>query len=222
MFTNLNKVTAEFLGTAILTCVVVGSGIMGDRLSNDDGISLIINAISPVSALVVLILVLGPISGAHFNPVVSLVNLVSGLQKFGKTLAYVIAQIAGAVVGALLANVMFEYPAVNFSSHDRITGATFVGEIVATSGLIAVIGVLAALKQDKFIVVGVAGWILPAIFFTSSTSFANPAVTIGRSLSNTFAGISPNSVLPFIAAQLVGGAVGYLLTRAVAGRVTKA
>lgn len=221
MFSNLSKLIAEFVGTGILTCVVIGSGIMGDRLSSDDGISLIINAFSPVSALIVLILVLGPISGAHFNPVVSLVNWVSKTQTFGKTLAYIIAQVSGAVVGAIVGNVMFETPAIDFSTNYRVSGGHFLGEFVATAGLIAVIGILAAHKQEKFIVWGVAGWILPAIFFTSSTSFANPAVTIGREFSNTFAGISPSSVLPFIAAQLVGGAVGYFATLAVV-RATKA
>lgn len=168
-----------------------------------------------MSALVVLILVLGPISGAHFNPVVSLVSLASRVQKVGRTIGYLIAQVSGALVGAILGNVMFEVPAVQFSTHERVTTGTFVGEIVATAGLIAVIGILAAHKQEKFIVWGVALWILPAIFFTSSTSFANPAVTIGRSLSDTFAGISPNSILPFVGAQLIGGLIGFLATKAV-------
>jgi glycerol uptake facilitator-like aquaporin len=218
MYSNLNRLVAEFIGTALLTCVVIGSGIMGDKLSDDVGVSLWINAISPVSALVVLILVLGPISGAHFNPIVSLVSLVSRVQTLGRTVGYVIAQITGALAGAMLGNLMFDVPVVQLSSHERVTTGTFIGEIVATAGLIAVIGILAAHKQEKFIVWGVAMWILPAIFFTSSTSFANPAVTIGRSLSDTFAGISPNSVLPFIGAQIIGGAIGYLATRAATKR----
>jgi len=222
MFSNLSRIIAEFAGAAILTCVVIGSGIMGDRLSSDDGISLIINAFSPVSALIVLILVLGPISGAHFNPVVSLVALASKTQKLGRTIAYVIAQISGAIVGAMVGNVMFDVPAIDISIHERVTAGTLLGEVIATAGLVAVIGILAAHKQEKFTVWAVAGWILPAIFFTSSTSFANPAVTIGREFSNTFAGISPNSVLPFIGAQIVGGLVGYLLTKSVSRTTTKA
>ena len=169
----------------------------------------------------VLILVLGPISGAHFNPVVSLVALASKTQKAATTIGYIFAQVTGAVLGAIVGNVMFEVPAIQFSTHNRITSATFLGEVIATAGLIAVIGILAAHKQEKFIVWGVAGWILPAIFFTSSTSFANPAVTIGREFSDTFAGISPMSVLPFIAAQLVGGALGYLATKSVTRTTTK-
>jgi arsenate reductase len=222
MFSNLSRIIAEFAGAAILTCVVIGSGIMGDRLSSDDGISLIINAFSPVSALVVLILVLGPISGAHFNPVVSLVAFASKAQKLGRTIAYIIAQMSGAILGAVVGNVMFDVPAIEFSLHERVSAGTLLGEVIATAGLIAVIGILAAHKQEKFIVWAVAGWILPAIFFTSSTSFANPAVTIGRQLSNTFAGISPNSVLPFIGAQLVGGLAGFLLTKAVLRSSSKA
>jgi glycerol uptake facilitator-like aquaporin len=168
MFSNLSKLIAEFVGTGILACVVIGSGIMGDRLSSDDGISLIINAFSPVSALIVLILVLGPISGAHFNPVVSLVNLVAKTQKLGKTIAYVIAQISGAILGAIIGNVMFETPAIDFSSNYRVSPAHFLGEVIATAGLIAVIGILAAHKQEKFIV-----------YFIRQPSFDNRSVVLG-------------------------------------------
>lgn len=209
------KLVAEFIGTALLTCVVVGSGIMGDALSEDNGVSLLINSLVPVSALAVLIFIIGPISGAHFNPIVSLVNLANKTQKFSETALYIVVQIAGSISGAIFANFMFDLPSIQFSGHERVTGGTFIGEIVATAGLILVIGILVNRKQDKLIPIVVAGWIFAAIFFTSSTSFANPAVTIGRSYSDTFAGIATESVLPFIAAQLIGGIVGWLSVKAV-------
>lgn len=215
MYSNLNRLIAEFIGTAMLTCVVIGSGILADRISSDDGVSLLMHSFSIISALVVLILVLGPISGAHFNPVVSLVSLASKVQRPGRTVGYIVAQTSGAILGAIVANVMFEIPAIQFSTHERFTAGTFLGEVIATAGLIAVIGILAAHKQEKFIVWGVAAWILSAIYFTSSTSFANPALTIARAFSDTFAGISPNSILPFIGAQLIGGLIGFLATKTV-------
>lgn len=177
------KCLAEFFGTALLVCVVVGSGIMGTNLSKEVGVALIINALSTVLALALLILVLGPISGA--------------------------------IVGALLANMMFDFPLVQLSTHERVSAGLLVGEVVATAGLIAVIGILSARNQERLIPLAVAAWIGSAYFFTSSTSFANPAVTIGRVFSDTFAGISPASVLPYIAAQLVGALVGMAVVKGV-------
>jgi glycerol uptake facilitator-like aquaporin len=209
------KAAAEFVGTALLVCVVVGSGIMGANLSSDVGVALIINALSTIFALALLIVVIGPISGAHFNPAVSLVNVFSRLQPAREAGVYIVAQTAGAIVGAILANVMFDLPAFQFSTHDRVSPGMLVGEVVATAGLIAIIGILSARKQTAIIPVAVAAWIGSAYFFTSSTSFANPAVTVGRMFTDTFAGIAPESVLPYIAAQLVGAAIGAAVVLAV-------
>jgi glycerol uptake facilitator-like aquaporin len=212
---GLIRATAEFAGTAVLVCVVVGSGIMGTNLSDDLGVALIINTISTIFALALLILTLGPISGAHFNPAVSLVQMVSRAQKPVETLVYVVVQVAGAIVGAIVANVMFDQPAVQFSTSERVSPGMLLGEVIATAGLIAIIGVLSFRKQDALIPVAVAAWIGSAYFFASSTSFANPAVTIGRLFSNTFAGIDPASVAPYIGAQLLGALLGFLIVRAV-------
>ena len=202
------KATAEFVGTALLVCVVVGSGIMGANLSTDLGVVLIINALSTVFALALLIVVLGPISGAHFNPVVSLVQLFTRAQPLGESLTFIVSQVAGAITGAIVANVMFDLHAIQFSTHDRVSPGTVLGEVIATAGLITLIGILSARKQTAIIPAAVAAWIGSAYFFTSSTSFANPAVTVGRLFTDTFAGIAPGSVLPYIGAQLVGAAIG--------------
>jgi glycerol uptake facilitator-like aquaporin len=215
MRTTIGKSIAEFFGTALLVCVVIGSGIMGTNLSQDSGVALIINTLSTIFALVLLIFVLAPVSGAHFNPVVSLVQLVSKSQKVSETLSYIVAQIAGAVSGAVLANIMFSQEALQISTRAREGFGLLIGEVIATAGLVALIGILSKRNQGNLIPLAVAGWIGSAYFFTSSTSFANPAVTIGRVFSNTFAGIEPGSVLPFIAAQLVGAALGMLAIRAV-------
>ena len=215
MPTTVGKSIAEFFGTALLVCVVVGSGIMGTNLSQDAGVALIINTISTIFALVLLIFVLAPVSGAHFNPVVSLFQLVGKSQKVSETLSYIVAQVTGAISGALLANIMFDQEALQISTRVREGFGLLIGEVIATAGLIALIGILSKRGQGNLISVAVAAWIGSAYFFTSSTSFANPAVTIGRVFSNTFAGIEPGSVLPFIAAQLVGAALGMLAVRAV-------
>jgi glycerol uptake facilitator-like aquaporin len=212
---GLIRAVAEFAGTAVLVCVVVGSGIMATNLSDDLGVALIINAFSTIFALALLILTLGPISGSHFNPAVSLVQMISRAQKPVETLVYVVVQVAGAIVGAIVANVMFDQPAVQFSTHARVSLGMLLGEVIATAGLIAIIGVLSFRKQDALIPIAVAAWIGSAYFFTSSTSFANPAVTIGRLFSNTFAGIDPASVAPYIGAQLVGALIGFLIVRGV-------
>jgi len=214
--TLIKKVVAEFAGTAILVCVVVGSGIMGTNLSDDNGVALIINAFSTIFALALLILTLGPISGAQFNPAVSLVQLFSRKQSLSATVAFIVAQISGAIAGALIANVMFDLAAVQFSSHDRVSTGMLIGEVIATAGLVALIGILSSRDQGRFIPVAVAAWIGSAYFFTSSTSFANPAVTIGRLFTDTFAGIAPTSVMPYILAQLLGAALGMAIAKGVA------
>lgn len=210
----LRKLFAEFGGTAALVLIVVGSGIMGTNLSDDAGIALIINALSTVFGLAILILALGPISGAHFNPAVSLVMYATKNLSLKETLAYIPAQIAGAIVGALLANLTFDLPVLQFSVHARVTTGTLVAEVIATAGLLAVIQVFAARKNANHVAIAVAAWIGSAYFFTASTSFANPAATIGRAFTDTFAGIAPASIVPFIAAQLVGAAVGLVIAKA--------
>jgi glycerol uptake facilitator-like aquaporin len=210
---TLRKASAEFFGTALLVCVVVGSGIMGTNLSNDNAVSLIVNTISTIFALALLILVLGPVSGAHFNPVVTLVQFLSKSISMTTSLAYLAAQVSGAIVGALVANAMFDLAVFQVSSNLRVTAGTLIGEVIATAGLVLLIQTLISRKQDSLIAVSVAAWIGSAYFFTSSTSFANPAVTVGRIFSDTFAGIAPASVLPFIGAQLVGGLIGFAVAR---------
>ncbi len=207
------KALAEFVGTGLLVCAVVGSGIMGDALSADDGVALLINAVSTVFALALLILVIGPMSGAHLNPAVTLVTAFSRQQPARESALYIAAQTAGAIGGAILANVMFDLSAFQISERDRTSVGMLVGEVVATAGLIAIIGILSARKQTAIIPVAVAAWIGSACFFTSSTSFANPAVTVGRMFTDTFAGIAPESVLPYIAAQLVGAAIGVAVVK---------
>jgi len=210
----LKKTLVEFVGTAMLVCVVVGSGIMGTNLSNDDAVSLIVNTISTIFALALLILVLGPVSGAHFNPAVTLVQLATKAIGVSTAVSYSLAQVAGAIAGAMLANAMFDLSILQISSHLRVSTGTLIGEVIATAGLVALIQVLLSRKQDALIAVSVAAWIGSAYFFTSSTSFANPAVTVGRIFSDTFAGIAPASVLPFIGAQIVGALIGLLAARA--------
>ena len=208
------KWLAEYIGTAALVCVVVGSGIMGTNLSKDSGVALLINALSTIFALALLILIIAPISGAHFNPAVSLVQVLRREMNTVDFLSFVSAQIAGAITGAVIANVMFDLQAIQISTNERVTTGALVGEVIATTGLISVIFVLVARAQEKLIPVAVAAWIGSAYFFTSSTSFANPAVTIGRIFSDTFAGIQPESVIPFIIAQLVGAVLGVVIVKA--------
>jgi len=211
----LRKWLAEYIGTATLVCVVIGSGIMGTNLSKDSAVALLVNTFSTIFALALLILIIAPISGAHFNPAVSLVQVVRREMGGLEFVAFISAQIAGAITGAIIANVMFDLSAIQISTNERVSTGTFVGEVIATAGLITVIFVLVARSQEKLIPVAVAAWIGSAYLFTSSTSFANPAVTIGRVFSDTFAGINPVSVLPFIIAQLVGAMIGIALVKGV-------
>lgn len=206
---------AEFFGTLVLVATVVGSGIMGTQMSSDPGVALLINTLSTIFVLALLILILGPISGAHFNPAVTLVLWAKKLQPGTQVLPYVVAQIAGAIGGAILANVMFDQAPIQIATTERVSPGLFLGEIVATAGLLVVILVLIARDQARFVPIAVAAWIGSAYFFTSSTSFANPAVTIGRVFSDSFAGISPASIGPFVLAQLIGAALGAVLAWAI-------
>ena len=215
MIKILRKWLAEYIGTATLVCVVVGSGIMGTNLSKDTAVALLVNTFSTIFALALLILIIAPISGAHFNPAVSLVQVIRREMNAAEFFSFVTAQIAGAITGAIIANVMFDLQAIQISTNERVSTGTLIGEVIATAGLITVIFVLVAHSQDKLIPVAVAAWIGSAYLFTSSTSFANPAVTIGRVFSDTFAGINPASVLPFIIAQLIGAMLGVALVKGV-------
>ena len=209
----LRRLTAEFLGTGLLVTVVVGSGIAAQNLSpHDVGLQLLENSTATVFGLTVLILLFGPVSGAHFNPVVSLADWFVGRStRSGLGLAdvgaYVVAQVVGAIGGALLANAMFDVP-FGLSGKDRFTGGHVVGEVVATAGLLALIFSLARGSRATISAPAVGAYIGAAYWFTSSTSFANPAVTVGRIFSDTFAGIAPGSAPGYIAAQVVGAAIG--------------
>lgn len=208
------RLLAEFVGTALLVAVVVGSGIAAASLSpNDIGLQLLQNSTATVLGLGVLILLFGPVSGAHFNPVVSAADWLLG-RRTGTGLsltdvgAYAVAQIGGAICGSVLANVMFDLATFQISAKDRITSGHLVGEIVATAGLIALIFALARTGRAALSAASVGAYIGAAYWFTSSTSFANPAVTIGRIFTDTFAGIAPGSAPAFIAAQIIGALLG--------------
>ncbi len=206
------RLAAEFLGTGLLVAIVVGSGIMGTQLTTDAAVVLLINALATVAGLGILIWTLGPVSGAHFNPVVTLVAVSRREIRPAEASGYVVVQVAGAVVGVALANVMFSLPAWTPSTHVRSGTGVWIGEVVATAGLLWVIGALTRTGRGNLGPILVAAWIGSAYFFTSSTSFANPAVTIGRSLTDTFAGIAPASVPAFVVFQVVGAVVGAGLT----------
>lgn len=202
------KYLAELLGTGMLVAVVVGSGIMATNLTNDVALQLLINALSTVLALGILISILAPVSGAHFNPVVTLAELAFKRISLVDALGYLVAQFAGGACGAILANLMFKRGAINLSSHSRSGLNLFLGEVVATAGLLLIIHLLNYQKRANLIPVLVAAWIGSAYFFTSSTSFANPAITFARGLSNTFAGIAMRSIPLFILAQVLGATIG--------------
>ena len=207
------KLAGEYLGTALLVSIVVGSGIMASNLSEDVGVQLLINTISTVFGLAVLIQILGPISGANFNPVVTMVDLIQKRTDFATFVQYAIVQVVGAISGAVLANAMFSHPLFETATKVRGGGNQYLGEIVATAGLILIINLLIHQEKTAVIPVIVASWIGSAYFFTSSTSFANPAVTIGRIFSDSFAGIAPGCVSKFIAAQILGALIGLGLTK---------
>jgi glycerol uptake facilitator-like aquaporin len=205
---SVNKLVSEFLGTCLLVCIVVGSGIMATNLSQDIGVQLLINAVSTVFGLMVLIQLLMPISGAHFNPVVTLVNLIQKNVSISTFIKFSIVQTAGAITGAILANAMFNLALFETSTKIRSGSNLYLGEVIATAGLILVINLLVSQEKTALIPVMVASWIGSAYFFTSSTSFANPAVTVGRIFSESFAGIAPSSVLQFVTAQIIGALLG--------------
>jgi glycerol uptake facilitator-like aquaporin len=211
------SVLAEFVGTALLVTVVVGSGVAAAQLSpSDAGLQLLENSIATTLGLSVLILLFGPVSGAHFNPVVSAADWLLDRRadsriSGGSVVAYAAAQVSGGITGAVLANVMFDRTALEISTKDRSTPGHFIGEVVATAGLIAVIFALARTGRAALSAAAVGAYIGAAYWFTSSTSFANPAVTVGRMFSDSFAGIAPSSVLPFIGAQIVGALIGLAL-----------
>jgi glycerol uptake facilitator-like aquaporin len=213
------RLVAELLGTGLLVTVVVGSGIAAERLSPDDvGLQLLENSTTTFLGLTVLILMFGPVSGAHFNPVVSAADWLLG-RRAGtgltgqEVLAYSVVQLVGGVLGAVLANVMFAVPVTELATTDRTGAHLWVGEFVATAGLVVLIFALARSGRGLLAAPAVGAYIGAAYWFTSSTSFANPAVTVGRVFSDTFAGIAPGSVPGFVLAQLVGGALAVALVR---------
>ncbi|MER7822222.1 MIP/aquaporin family protein [Streptomyces sp. NPDC096097] len=217
------RATVEGLGTAALVAVVVGSGIQATELTQDVGTQLLANSLATVFGLGVLIALLGPVSGAHFNPAVTLAAWFTGRRTgdgpgLREVAAYLPAQIVGAVAGAVLADAMFGKPLVELSTHDRFAGHLWLAEAVATAGLVWLVFGLARAGRTRLAPPLVAAYIGAAYWFTSSTSFANPAVTIGRAFTDTFAGIAPTSVLPFLAAQLVGAAAGLGLVALCFGR----
>ncbi len=210
----MKKLLAEYLGSALLVAIVVGSGIMSTDLTQDVGLQLLINTVATVFGLAVLILILAPISGAHFNPVVTLIDLIQGKSSLFQFLQYAVVQTAGAITGAFLANAMFGNAIIQTATKIRSGSNLYLAEIVATAGLILVINLLVSQKNLTVIPAAVAAWIGSAYFFTSSTSFANPAVTIGRTFSDSFAGIAPECAPKFIAAQILGAIIGLGLVKA--------
>ncbi len=207
----MQKQLAEFVGTATLALVVVGSGLMAEDLTHDIGLQLLINAATTGAALWLLITLFAPISGAQFNPVVSTIALIRK-EITTKTAASLGAlQIIGAIAGTVIANILFENPAIDISSKSRDGGHLLLSEVIATAGLVFVIFQLSTIKDGHHVAAGVASWIFAAYFFTSSTSFANPAIAIGRIFSDSFAGIAPHSAFTFIPFQIFGAALGYFL-----------
>ena len=210
----VRRLAAEALGTGLLVMAVVGSGIMASRLSpNDIGIELLENAAATTAALIGLILIFGAVSGAHFNPVVTLVDRAFGTTSTHETALYIPAQIVGACLGSMLANLMFDLPVVELSTKTRSSGALWLSEVVATVTLLLIIHGCVRTGRANVVAFAVGIWIGGAYWFTSSTSFANPAVTIARTLSNTFAGIKPSSAPMFIVMQLIGAVIAYGLIR---------
>ena len=208
------RLLAEFLGSAFLTAAVIGSGIAAANLSpGDTGLQLFENAAATGAALFTIILMFGPVSGSHLNPVVSLVDARFGGLRWRDALAYIPAQIGGCVAGAVTANAMFALAAISISDKHRASEAHVFAEVIATFGLLLVIFSLARTGRNYLTPAAVGAYIGAAYFFTSSTSFANPAITVGRTFSDTFAGIAPASVPAFVAAQLAGGLIAYAVIR---------
>jgi arsenate reductase len=210
----MRKALAEFIGTALLLIAVIGSGIAAQSLSpSDAGLALLENAVATGAALVAIILALGSVSGAHLNPIVSAADAFFGGLRPRELTAYVLAQMAGAAVGAIFANLMFSLPAVSVSTHLRSTPGLWLGEVLATFGLLLVVFGVVRSGRAAAAPFAVGAYITGAYFFTSSTSFANPAVTLARTLSDTFAGIAPSSVVPFVLAQAAGAVLACATAR---------
>ena len=208
------RLLAEYLGSALLAAIVIGSGIAAAQLSpGNTGLELLENALVTGVGLFAIILMFGAVSGAHFNPVVSFVDAAFGGISFRDAAAYLPAQVLGCISGAILANTMFSLPVVSISTHHRSTGPHLLSEVVATIGLLLVIFALARSERSAITPAAVGAYITAAYFFCSSTSFANPAITVGRIFSNSFAGIAPSSVAPFIAAQVIGAVLALGLVR---------
>jgi glycerol uptake facilitator-like aquaporin len=208
------RLLAEFLGSAFLAAVVIGSGIAAQQLSPDDtGLQLLENALATAAGLFTIILMFGAISGAHFNPVVSFVDASFGGLRWREAFAYIPAQVLGCIAGAIVANGMFALAAISISDKHRASEAHLLAEVVATLGLLLVIFSLARTRRGSMAPAAVGAYIGAAYFFTSSTSFANPAISVGRIFSDTFAGIAPASVPAFVIAQLVGGVVAIAVLR---------
>ena len=215
------RLLAELLGSAFLAALVIGSGIAAQTLSPSDvGLQLFENAAATAAGLFTIILMFGPVSGGHFNPVVSLADATFGGISWRDAIFYIPAQVAGCVLGAITANGMFSLAAVSISIHHRASPAHLFSETIATAGLLLVIFSLARTKRASTIPAAVGAYIGAAYFFTSSASFANPAISVGRMFSNTFAGIAPASVPGYIVAQLVGGACAIVVVRALYTDVT--
>lgn len=211
----IRKCTAEFLGSAFLIATVIGSGIMATNLTDDVALQLLCNTIATAGALVALIAAFGSVSGAHFNPVVTIADRVFKGMPNRDVLPYIASQVAGMVVGAVVANLMFGLSAIDISTKTRSGGGIWLGEAVATLGLLLVIFGVVRSGRSSLAPFVVAGYITAAYFFTSSTSFANPAITLGRTLSDSFAGIAPASVPGFIAAEFIGMAIALIAIRVV-------
>jgi arsenate reductase len=217
------RLSAEFIGSAFLAAVVIGSGIAAQQLSpGNTGLELLENAAATATGLFALILMVGPVSGAHFNPVVSFVDAAFGGMSWRNASAYLLAQVAGCSIGAVVANLMFSRAAVSISTHHRASAAHFLSEVVATVGLIVIIFALARTGRGTSAPAAVGAYIGAAYFFTSSTSFANPAIAVGRMLSSSFAGIAPSSVPSFVAAEVLGGALAFVVVKILYPGVTPA
>ena len=213
ILTSLQLSLTELIGTAVLLMIVIGSGIQAQELTADNALRLLANSIATGLGLAILILKFGPISGAHFNPVVTIISLTQKRITLKKSIMYIIAQIIGAIIGVMTANIIFDKDVISISSTTRNSTGLVVSEIIATIGLLITIFGLQRMQKDKLVAPAVGAYITAAYWVTSSTSFANPAVTIARVFSNTFAGISPSSVLPFIAAQLIAVPITILLIK---------
>jgi len=217
------RLAAEFLGSAFLAAIVIGSGIAAQRLSpSQTGLQLLENSAATAAGLFAIILMFGPVSGAHFNPVVSFADAAFGGVSWRDALAYLPAQVAGCVTGAIAANLMFGDAAVSISVKHRASGAHALSEVIATAGLVLIIFALAGSGRLGSAPAAVGAYIGAAYWFTASTSFANPAITVGRMFSNTFAGIAPSSAPLFIAAQIVGGIAGVLIIKFLYPQLTPA